>query len=165
MGKSTDLGWVEKDHPMFTEGFTMFSHRKLREPGETASGADSESNSITFQETLNKSLRIDNGGDLYDIEFVESEPGEFLLGCGGGPFVYFEASGSEEDEHTVQSLRERITSGKPITEDERRSWTSQALLLLEEVFWFNPNSPVLNKDELDDLIAKWKSIVCGDTTR
>ena len=30
MGKGTDLGWVEKDHPMFTEGFTMFSHRKLQ---------------------------------------------------------------------------------------------------------------------------------------
>jgi len=30
MGKGTDLGWVEKDHPMFKEGFTAFSPRRLR---------------------------------------------------------------------------------------------------------------------------------------
>ena len=39
MGKGTDLGWVEKDHPMFTEGFTMFSPRKLQ--GYTESSQES----------------------------------------------------------------------------------------------------------------------------
>ena len=56
MGKGTDLGWVEKDHPMFTEGFTMFSHRKLQKSTESSqestTGTTPEDSQITDKSSI-----------------------------------------------------------------------------------------------------------------